>query len=67
MVSLIPLLLSDFGFPLRENENGRSNYRGGPNVRNWGRPMTVAKTVGWPPPGGNIKILPGAFASATKR
>src|SRR6184192_4964874 len=44
-------------------------YRGGPKVRNSGRPKPEAKTVGEPPPGGNFKISPSgiAFASATKR
>src|SRR5438552_17648287 len=44
-------------------------YRGGPKVRNSGRPKPEAKTVCEPPPGGNFKISPAgiAFASATKR
>ena len=34
-------------------------YRGGPKVRNSGRPKPEAKTVGVPPPGGNFKMSPG--------
>jgi len=44
-------------------------YRGGPKVRNSGRPKPEAKTIGPPPPAGYSKISPSgiAFASATKR
>jgi hypothetical protein len=35
-------------------------YRGGPKLRNSGRPeLKEAKTVGGPPPGGNFKMSPG--------
>src|SRR5262245_41854364 len=45
----------------------RWRYRGGPKVRYSGRPKPEAKTVYELPSGGNFKISPGNFASATKR